>query len=266
MTAIATRTTVGVLRLQPEIARAGVALQALARTAGSVGLDCTTTATYDPTAHWLVLWGPGRPDREALIRQHVAAGGHVIAGDLAYWNRHVKVRVSIDAPHPQAWVMRRPLARSRWLMDPAPVANAWDPDGPIVIAGLGRKATVQYGPAVEGWEAGMRASCRMRWPARLVVDRPKPLTPDPQTDRALTGCSLVITWHSNVAVDAIRMGIPVVCRDGAAAAVCPSQLPDDPQPLPVDVRDQFLANLSWYQWDLDREATQCWRFLQETLA
>ena len=44
----------------------------------------------------------------------------------------------------------------------------------------------------------------------------------PLIDQALTGCSLVVTWHSNVAVDAIRMGIPVVCRDGAAAAVCPS--------------------------------------------
>ncbi len=266
MTTIATRTTVSLLRLQPEIARAGVALHALARSAPHVGLDLTTSDTYDASAAWLVLWGPGRPDREALIRQQVAAGGHAICLDLAYWSRAVKVRISIDAPHPQAWVMRRPLSRSRWLADPAPVAEQWNPDGPIVIAGLGRKATVQYGPAVEGWEAGMRASCRMRWPARRVVDRPKPLVPDPQIDRALAGASLVITWHSNVAVDAIRLGIPVVCRDGAAAAVCPAQLPNDPHPLPVEVRDQFLANLSWYQWDLAREADACWRFLQETLA
>ncbi len=265
MTAIATRTTVGLLRLQPEIPRAGLALHALARSAGSVGLACTSTDTYDASASWLVLWGPGRPDREALIRQHVAAGGHAIALDLAYWSRQTKVRLSIDAPHPQAWVMRRPLSRSRWLADPAPVSNQWDPTGPIVIAGLGRKATVQYGAAVETWEAAMRTACHARWPDRRIVSRPKPLVPDPQIDRALTGASLVITWHSNVAVDAIRLGIPVVCRDGAAAAVCPSELPDDPQPLPVDVRDEFLCNLAWFQWSPD-ESVACWRFLQEVLA
>jgi hypothetical protein len=61
------------------------------------------------------------------------------------------------------------------------------------------------------------------------------------------------------------MGIPVVCRDGAAAAVCPNLLTDHPEPLSPDVRQRFLANLAWFQWR-DDEAESLWRFLQELLA
>jgi hypothetical protein len=58
------------------------------------------------------------------------------------------------------------------------------------------------------------------------------LTTDQPIEHVLAGASLVVTWHSNVAVDAIRLGIPVICREGAAAAVCPSELgADDPRPL-----------------------------------
>jgi hypothetical protein len=81
----------------------------------------------------------------------------------------------------------------------------------------------------------------------------------------LAGSSLLVTWHSNVAVDAIRMGIPVVCREGAAAAVCPSELPETIAPMADDVRDRFLANLAWFQWRPD-EAPEFWRWVPEVLA
>jgi hypothetical protein len=85
-------------------------------------------------------------------------------------------------------------------------------------------------------------------------------------DQALAGASLVVTWHSNVAVDAIRLGLPVICRDGAAAAVCPSDFrTTDPQPLPASVRDRFLANLAWFQWS-NSEAAAFWPWAQEMLS
>ncbi len=85
-------------------------------------------------------------------------------------------------------------------------------------------------------------------------------------DRALQGAGLVVTWHSNVAVDAIRMGVPVICKDGAAAAVCPSELPPSGQvpPLSAALRDRFLANLAWFQWLPDEPGI--WPFLQELFA
>ncbi len=114
----------------------------------------------------------------------------------------------------------------------------------------------------------MTAACHARWPDRPLVYRPKPRETGHPIEDVLAGCSLLITWHSNVAVDAIRMGIPVICRDGAPAAVCPSGLSSDPpSPLSADVRDRFLINLAWFQWGwAPIEAQGCWTFLQELLS
>lgn len=226
-----------------------------------------------------MLWGPGAPERADVMRQHIASGGRVMAWDLAYWHRDVKARVSIDAAHPMDWVMRQDWPTTRLQADRVAVSDAWHPTGPVVVAGLGEKARVQYGAAtVDAWERAMIAACRERWPNRPVVYRTKKSgSPEPSgvhvsgpgvpIEQALRGASLVVTWHSNVAVDAIRLRIPVICRDGAAAAVCPPALDaeSDPAPLPEAVRDRFLANLAWFQW-APSEAGACWTFLEAVLA
>lgn len=269
--------TVELLRFDPQSARTRIFFAALAKCAAKAGITVTDTSTYGGLADLLLLWGPGAPNRHEPMRQQLAAGGHVVCADLAYWQRDQKVRLSIDGPHPQHWVMRRDWPAARVQSDGIAVDNRWVPTGPILVAGIGRKARVQYGDAVDRWEAAMITACRRRWPDRLVQYRRKqidasvpidvPVTVgDQPIDQALAGRSLLITWHSNVAVDAIRMGIPVVCQDGAAAAVCPSTLPEvEPAPLPTRVRDRFLANLAWFQWGAT-EAPACWRFLQELLA
>lgn len=205
-------------------------------------------------------------------------GGHYIALDLAYWNRKEKYRVSIDAAHPTEFVRRRSLSPSRFQADQVTLGNAWRLAGPILIAAQGAKAKAYYGEeTVMRWQDEMARQCRARWPKRPIIYRQK-RHGDPvpawatnvscggEIDPVLNGTSLVITWHSNVAVDAIRLGIPVVCRDGAASAISPSQLPDDdPVPVSKEIRDQFLATLAWFQWGL-RETQECWRFVQDCVA
>lgn len=264
MTVAAALRTVEIVRFQPEIDRLRPLFAAL-WDGGRTQVQIETHDSYQGGAEWMVFWGPGAPVRARIMRHHIAQGGRAIALDLAYWQREQKFRVSIDAPHPQAWVMRRAWPRARFLADAPCVADAWSPTGPVVIAGIGRKAQAQYGAdVVAAWEAEQAAICRARWPERRIILRPKPLVPTP-IDEALQGVSLVITWHSNVAVDAIRFGIPVVCRDGAAAAVCPSEIPEEPSPLDPDTRDRFLGNLAWFQW-APSEARQFWAFLIELLA
>jgi len=276
MTLLATRTAVRLVRFTPETSRATEMLDAMQRAAGRSGVDLIS-ARSSTVAPWLLLWGPGAPDRLAPMRQQLAAGGHVIALDLAYWQRETKVRVSIDAAHPQAWVLRRDWPTSRFDRAGVAVRDRWNPTGPVIVAGLGRKARVQYGEAaVLAWESDMIRACATRWPMRPVhyrrkqADAPLPLgaslASDAPIEQVLDGASLVITWHSNVAVDAIRLGVPVVCRDGAAAAVYPAGLDTaDPAPIPVALRDRFLANLAWFQW-APSEASACWAWLQEVLA
>ncbi len=273
MIAMAAILTVELLAFTPQSQRADVVLASLARTAPA-SVRVVRSHSYQGGSDWLVLWGPGHPARVEPMRRQLAAGGHVIACDLAYWDRDRKVRVSIDAPHPHAWVMRRDWPTTRVTADAIAVSTAWKPSGPVLVAGIGDKARVQYGAAVAEWEATMIAAARAR--GRVVQYRPKRPGPVPRgttpastgsIEAALRGTSLVITWHSNVAVDAIRLGIPVICQDGAAAAVCPSDFPvaGEPQPLPAPVRDRFLGNLAWFQW-APSEAPQLWTWLRELLA
>ncbi len=262
-----TQTSVEMFKAAPMISRAAESLQALARSVPS-GLQLRQTTTYAGGSDWLLVWGPGEPIRAAAIRRQVDGGKHAIAIDCSYWSRNRKIRLTIDAPHPQALVMQRPLPASRFASDRPEIINAWKSDGPIIIAGIGCKARKQYGAeTVSDWEDAMARSCRERFPGREIIRRPKKPDTVP-IERALVGASLLITWHSNVAVDAIRMGIPVICKDGAAAAVCPSELPVSGElvPLSTALRDQFLANLAWFQWDLKTESAACWAFLRETLA
>lgn len=265
-----------IVRFQPENPRGTDMFRMLAAAAPNAGIDLQITPQYRGGTDWLLLWGPGAPARADVLQRHVAGGGHVLAFDLAYWQRNQKIRVSFDHAHPQAYVMRKALPVDRFINDGIALTNEWNPDGPVVIAGLGGKARVQYGAvSIDEWEADMMRACAARW-SRPITYRPKKadspvptwasrVSREPAIEDALRGASLVITWHSNVAVDAIRMGIPVVCRDGAAAAVCPSSLPEKPAPLAADQRARFLSNLAWFQWRPD-EASALWRFAAEMLS
>lgn len=269
---------VELLTFSPQSERTSAVFAALQRSAQASGVELEKRETYRGGSDLLMLWGPGAPDRFEPMRQQVTAGHHVACFDLAYWQRDAKVRVSIDAAHPQRWVMARDWPVTRLEADQVPMADAWKPDGPVIVAGIGRKARVQYGGAqIAEWEAEMIRACRLRWPQKPVLyrrkqaDAPVPagvtLASDGPIERVLAGASLVITWHSNVAVDAIRLGIPAVCCDGAAAAVCPSTLEGDLTPLDVGIRNRFLANLAWFQWGATpAEAQGCWTFLQALLS
>lgn len=239
---------------------------------GSV--QVTRTDKYQGQADLLCCWGPGAPNRWPAMSYQAARHQPTLVMDLAYWQRDTKIRVSIDDPHPQKWVMKKDWPASRLVADGVRVSDQWDPSGPVIVAGIGPKAKVQYGAVkVEAWEVEMIAACRAQ--GKTVRYRRKnakgdapigvPAADTGTIDATLAGASLLVTWHSNAAVDAIRMGIPVVCRDGAAAAVCPSVLSAQTQPVASDVRDRFLRNLAYFQWSHE-EAGQMWAWLNEALA
>jgi len=261
--------TIELLRFGTESFRATAHLAALA-----ASTRVKQTSTYHGGSDLLVLWGPGAPNRFEPMRQQLAAGGHVLALDLAYWQRDVKFRVSIDAAHPQQWVLRHRWPLTRLVADGVVLRRLWQPSGSAIVAGIGPKAGIQYGlQTVRAWERQMVDAARAR--GFEVRYRPKgsgpgpfpdvPVTPPGPIDAVLAGAAVVITWHSNVAIDALRLGIPVICRDGAAAAVCPSGWVVPPVPLDEAETRQFLGNLAWFQWRSE-EAQALWRWLAELLA
>lgn len=190
------QTSIEILRCQPVSGRAQQLFDALAVGASRLDLPVTVSDTYRGDSSWLVLWGPGAPNRFDAMRRQVAAGGHVIAWDLAYWDRLAKVRVSIDAAHPREWVLRKNWPRDRFLADGVTVTDGCDATGPIIVAGLGRKARVQYGEdRILVWETAMLRACESRWSRpiwyrRKQDDAPVPpgavLAPSGSIERVLT--------------------------------------------------------------------------------
>lgn len=254
--------TAEILSFSPQTVRATTALRAVSEGARAAGLRAVETREYRGGSDVLVLWGPGHPARFEPMRHQIASGGRVLALDLAYWNRFEKFRVSIDGAHCPTWVARYDFPRDRFKSDPVAVADCWDLNGPVIIAGLGEKARVQYGAdRIDAWEAVMMDAVRQA--GRTVIYRAKKGARS-TIEEALVGASALITWHSNAAVDAIRLGVPAFCVDGAAAAVCRDTYNAFAPPLAAKTRDQFLSNLAYFQWRND-ETAEMWGWLREVL-
>lgn len=227
-------------------------------------IPCRVTETYEGGARLLMTYGLGHPERRVWQEAHKRSGGRVVGWDLGYWHREEAMRLTIDDDHPARLLWDMPA--KRWARARIALRNDCDPAGPIVLVGIGRKSRAQFGFAAMEWEQRTLAAIQQAYPGRPVVYRPKrpesldgcPVAAGAIED-VLRGASLVVCRHSNVAVDACIAGVPVVCEDGAAAALYGSDLRD---PFNPDVmqRRRFLENLAWWQWK-PSEAPQAWQFL-----
>lgn len=226
------------------------------------------TKSYAGTRKLLVLYGAGAPNKLAIVAQHHQAGGRVAMWDLGYWERKEAMRLSIDSMHPTAELLAKAPAGGRRrkfvLREDA------DPNGPILLVGLGRKSCVAWGLQPQEWEERKAAELLERFPGHKVLWRPKGKHPTPlgdlevshgnPIDEALRGCSLVVSRHSNVSVDACVAGIPVECEDGAARTLYGKS------PYATrDERAEFLRRLAWFEWSIT-ESAQAWDWINEVVA
>lgn len=240
------------------------------------GLDAKIMPNYRPRpGAILVVYGAGGADRFPHVQAHP---GTVVCWDIGYWERDLpyaerKYRVSIGALHPKQ-VMQGPYpGPDRWLSANLRITQARC-RGPIMLVGNGPKSNV-IGAA--NWAAKKAREIRTRLPGQPIAYRPKPRRPHDdgvnfdllssgEIEEALAATSLVVCRHSNVAVDACRMGVPVVCDDGAAAAIYPQRLEDVANQPSAEVRKKFLHRLAWWQWSIaEIESGQAWQWLFERL-
>lgn len=261
--------------------RAAEFLQALCNGAAVCGVDARIINGYSPrSGSVLVLYGLGGHDRFQYARRHMDSGGRLLAWDAGYWERHAddrKFRVAIDGFHSPQYVMRGPSPGSwRWEQSGLRINDLHNAAGPIVLVGNGPKACAV---GASGWLISKLREIRAAHPKRKVLYRPKPNRPmehgaklcdgildNHKIERALHGASLVICRHSNVAVDACRNGIPVICDDGAAASIYPSQLADEKKQPSAEERLEFLHRVAWWQWSpVEAERGEPWPWLIRTL-
>lgn len=233
-------------------------LRAAESAAGSMGLAVTKTASYIGKSDWLCVWGVGHAVRNLARHAHIKRGGHVACWDLGYIRPQGHVRVSIDHNHPWRDFDKTPNDPSRWKQFGIPLRNDYDPDGHVLVIGLGAKSKVHLGLAHTEWEDRAMAQAQARFPKRKIVLRPKVRAKEEKMTivQALKGASLVICRHSNVAVDACIAGVPVECEDGAAFWL----YQNGPNPSEA-ARADFLHRLAWWQWKTN-EQREAWTFLQ----
>ena len=235
---------------------------------------------------------PGKPEADIAIFYGLSDGlkrifddyrihRRALFVDLGYWHRRKKTRwdgyhkVCIDDRHPTAYFQRVPRddqrVRAMELPDPAP----WRASGThILVAGMSGKAAAAEGLAAEQWERETIATLR-RITSRPIIYRPKPnwnmarpilgATLDATTplEIALRDCHVAVSHHSNVMIDALMAGVPIICEGGAASVLNGGTLADVENPAMPDGREQFMRDLSYTQWKMEEMASgMFWRFMR----
>lgn len=227
----------------------------------------TRMATYRP-CDAMVLYGWGGEEQQRAIRQHA---GPYACFDLGYWDRtgaDRAWRVSINGFHSPDRVMRGGEPPPRPY---PPITTRYDPAGPILLVGNAPKSRAV---GAEGWTAGQVQPIRTAFPGVPIWYRPKPGRAQERVraDRTIGGpiqtvlrrCRLVVCRHSNVAVDAAVMGVPVVASDGAAGAIYPRRLADWARQPSGRQREAFLRRLAWWQWRVS-EMDECVDWMKSQL-
>jgi hypothetical protein len=248
--------------LLPQIARRGQRM--LEAMIAAAPIPVRVSDTYRGGSKLLMSYGLGHLGRKRFTDAHVANGGRLIGWDMGYWNRSETMRVTVDADHP--WRLMRDMPGDRWKAAGIALRQDADPDGPVILVGMGPKSRVQFGLGFQEWERDTLAAIRAAYPGRKVIYKPKKLerlgdlpVSHAAIEDVLTGASLVVCRHSNVSVDACIAGVPVVCEDGAGRALYGPDLRNPVSPGVVQ-RQRFLENLAWWQWRPE-EASKAWQFL-----
>jgi hypothetical protein len=241
--------------------------------AGASGLDARWMGEAPRAGAYVVLYGLGGIDRIGFATRE-----RLICFDAGYWNRkgpERSYRVSVGGFHCPQLVMQGPRPDgARWRSAGLAMQRLGDPSGPILLVGNGPKSNA-VGAA--GWTARKSVELRQIFPGRRILYRPKPKKPLEVgvvhdglalggIDDALAGVSLVVCRHSNVAVDACRLGVHVVCEDGAAAAIYPQRLEEWERQPGSDLREEFLHRLAWWQWSAaECRSGEFWGWMTEVL-
>jgi hypothetical protein len=236
-----------------------------------------TKPDHDPQI-LLVMYGPGSPDRTAMINSHLLVGGKVVCFDRGYLGRSSRgdeehYRIAINRLHVSPeHIEGTSDDPSRFNKFNLSLRNDFRDTGQVVVAGLGPKS--RKGLNLFDWERNTLQSLKDRFPGRRIVYRPKyagagkpfdgvrwPLRDNKRKiEEVLRGASLAVVRHSNVAIDACIAGVPVECEDGAAVWLYRNGAQQS-----EERRRVFLNKLAWWNWRAD-EMAQAWKFLLPRLS
>lgn len=234
---------------------------------------------FDPVVRGDVVAAYGWRHPE-LFEAYRAAGKDFIYIDLGWWGRkpanqlldgYHKVSVNGRDPGPY---FRRGSTPDRFMVHGQHIAPWRGPGYHILLAGMSGKSAKTRGFEPQQWEREMIDRIKALTD-RPIVYRPKPswadATPLAGTtfshgsnpiSHALQRAHAVVTLHSNVSVDALLAGVPVICRGGVGAELSGEigQLENPPMP---DGRHELMADIAWCQFSgAEMRDGTCWRHLK----
>ena len=265
--------------------RSRVVCAALASGARAAGLKVIQQYEGDyrrPIANVAAFYGLEGRLADILREYSETPGLRAVYVDLGYWGRREGGRFTgyhkavVNARHPMAYFQRRqhrPDRFARFNLFPAP----WRPAegaGHILLAGMGDKGAQAEGFEPEQWERQAIAALREHT-NRPIYYRPKPswkkakpiegvAYAPPHVDIAqfLNGAWAVVTHHSNVAVDALLAGVPVICLKGVASLLGSRNFSDIERLPRPEGRLQWCADIAYTQWSVaEIAAGLCWQHL-----
>lgn len=204
----------------------------------------------------------------------------IVIFDCGYFSREYKdgqnrhFRISINELHP---TNLPPAPGDRFEKLNLELEDLFDPDGHVLLVGRGGKTRRAQSGKHNDWEQLAYKKIMKALPEAKVIYRPKKntidkikgakLAPASMSIRELCkGCSLIYTQRSNVGNEGLLYGIPVVTEGGPAGDVCQNTITPGMEPLPHDVRLDFLQRLAYWQWSFDEMRNgEIWPWLLEQI-
>jgi hypothetical protein len=210
---------------------------------------------------------------ESVFRSYLAAGAHYVYWDLGYWNRRPSHN-SAEGHHRLAvddWDTAKTMARGcptdRLEASRLKIVEQRDGQGEVILlAGMSAKAAGTHGYRFEQWELRKMKSLRETLPHWSLVYRPKPTKARPATETievALRRSRVLVTHHSNAAVEALMFDIPIFAIKGVGHLVSDQVLGTS---RPYAERRQLLADVAYAQWTPQEMRTgQAWEHIRGLL-
>lgn len=216
----------------------------------------------------------------AMFQHYRATGRSFVYVDLGWWERKPG-KQPLDGFHKVSVNGREPvtLMDRHWPSDRFThfrlQIQPWRRQGHhIVLAGMSAKSARTRGYRPQQWETGVLDLIRAAT-SRPVVYRPKPswldATPIAGTTfspahepiaNALAQAWMLVTLHSNAAIDALISGVPVFAKEGVATRMS-TPLSEIETPRYPEGREQLMCDIAYMQWNVGEiRSGLCWAHLK----
>jgi len=170
--------------------------------------------------------------------------------DNAYFGRNIYYRVSLNALQ-LSW-MPTSVVSDRYKIILNQLGKTLMPwrqkrDGPIVICPSSDHLHNLFGSTVESWVSSVVAQIK-KYTDRPITVRHKELVPKGDIDAEIYEAWCVVTHVSAAALDALRLGIPVVTTGQCAASPMSTPIQEIERPLLSNGREELFSLLACGQF------------------